>query len=225
MVAAASYVVVTVIFNLMSVKTELSSDAKEVTTPVVPFPAPQSVAKVTDKKKRIKSLKINPNRTLYIFTEVDERTEMLAPQIGKLSRSSPNEPIVILIDSPGGSVFSGEKVVSAIEAAKADVYTVCMGVCASMAAIIHQYGTKRLAADRAVLMFHDAAGMMGGRVNEMLSALGMIRRKLDKTNHYIANRSKVSYEQLIYLEANNFWIDSEDAMEKGLVDDLVVIEE
>lgn len=182
------------------------------------------VSKLENKRKIIHSLKLNPSRTLYINSEVNYLTEELAPKITRLSRQS-KEPIVLIIDSPGGSVFSGEKVVSAIEAASSEVYTVCVGVCASMAAIIHQYGTKRLATDRSILMFHDAAGMAVGRVGEMLSLLSMIKRKLEKTNHYIASRSKLTYEELVSLGANNFWVDAEDAMSKGLVDNLVVLEE
>lgn len=207
-------------------KNELALEAKEVASPVVPLSInpPSAPEKVLNKKKTIRRLSINPNRTLTVYGEVTYETEEVGKQITALSKHS-QEPIVILINSPGGSVLSGEKVVSAMEASRADVYTVCTGMCASMAAIIHAYGTKRLATDRAVLMYHDASAMVGGRVSEMLSILNLIRRKLDKTNHYIANRSKLSYQELLSLEANNFWIDSEDAMEKGLVDGLVVVEE
>lgn len=205
---------------------KISDEIKEVSSPSLP---PQNLSAASkeapsSKKKLIHTLSLNPDRTLSIFGEVNYSTESLAADITRLSKKS-KEPIVILIDSPGGSVFSGEKVVSAMEASRADVYTVCVGMCASMAAIIHQYGTKRLATDRSVLMFHDASGMLGGRVSEMLSLLSLIKRKLEKTNHYIANRAKMPYAEFIALEANNFWIDSEDAMEKNLVDDLVVIEQ
>ena len=207
-------------------KNELAPEVKEVATPIVPLSvnAPSSPGKVQNKKKIIRRLSLNVSRTLTVYGDVTQETEEVGKQITALSKDS-KEPIVILINSPGGSVLSGEKVVSAMEASRADVYTVCTGMCASMAAIIHAYGTKRLATDRAVLMYHDASAMVGGRVSEMLSILNLIRRKLDKTNHYIANRSKLSYQELLSLEANNFWIDSEDAMEKGLVDGLVVVEE
>lgn len=207
-------------------KNELALEAKEIATPIVPLSISQSTApeKVKNKKKKITTLSINLSRTLTVYGQVTQETEEVGRQVTALSKNS-KEPIVILIDSPGGSVLSGEKVISAMEASRADVYTVCVGMCASMAAIIHAYGTKRLATDRAILMYHDASAMVGGRVGEMLSILNLIRRKLDKTNHYIANRSKISYEELLHLGANNFWIDSEDAMEKGLVDGLVVVEE
>jgi ATP-dependent Clp protease protease subunit len=211
--------------NALTSKTELSVDSKEITTPHVPLEniAAVSTQKIASKKKKIHRLVVNPNRVLMVKGEVDRSTEEVGAQITALSKQS-NEPIVLLIDSPGGSVLSGEKVISAMEASRADVYTVCVGLCASMAAIIHQYGTKRLATDRAVLMFHDASAMIGGRISEMLSLLNLIKRKLEKTNHFIAERANMPYEEFVNLGANNYWIDSEDAMEKRFVDKLVVIE-
>lgn len=207
--------------NSFGKKNELSNDSKTVVTPNVPFSPQESFKSTESKTKEIKTLVLNKNRTIFLQEIITYETERLADEILEMGDSK--EPIVILIDSPGGSVFSGEKIVSAIESVKSEVYTVCVGMCASMAAIIHQYGTKRLATDRSVLMFHDAAGMVGGRVSEMISILSMIKRKIDKSNHYIANRSKMSYDELIRLESSNFWIDAEDSIEKGLVDGLVRI--
>lgn len=206
---------------LFSSKNELSDDSKTIVTPNLPLSAQESFKSTESKTKEIKTLTLNKSRTILLQEIITDRTERLADEI--LEMGDGKEPIVILIDSPGGSVFSGEKIVSAIESVNAEVYTVCIGMCASMAAIIHQYGTKRLATDRSVLMFHDAAGMVGGRVSEMLSVLSMIKRKIDKSNHYIANRSKMSYDELVRLESSNFWIDAEDSIEKGLIDGLVRI--
>lgn len=208
-------------FDSFGGKNELTNDSKTVITPSVPFSSSESFKPTESKTKEIKTLLLNKNRTILLQEVVTYETERLADQILEMGDSK--EPIVILIDSPGGSVFSGEKIISAIESVKSEVYTVCVGMCASMAAIIHQYGSKRLATDRSVLMFHDAAGMVGGRLNEMLSILSMLKRKIDKSNHYIANRSKMSYDELVRLESSNFWIDAEDSIEKGLVDGLVRI--
>lgn len=208
-----------VISIFSSDKNELTNQNKSVVTPSVPIQPVEKLESRTSKIKDIKVLKLNPARTLVINEQISFFSERFADQILEMGDSS--EPIVILINSPGGSVFSGEKILSAMESVQSDIYTVCDGMCASMAAIIHQYGTKRLATDRSVLMFHDAAGGIQGRVNEMLSMLGMVKRKIEKANHYIANRSKISYEELVRLEANNYWVDSEDAMERGLVDGLV----
>lgn len=200
-------------------KNELTNQNKTVVAPAIPASLSEKRDSVPSKGKEIRLLKLNPKRTILINEQIDSYSERFADQILEMDDS--NEPIVIIINSPGGSVFSGEKIVSAIESVNSDVYTVCDGMCASMAAIIHQYGTKRFATDRSVLMFHDAAGGTSGRVSEMVSLLTMIKRKLDRANHYIANRSKVSYDELIRLESSNYWIDAEDSLDRGFVDGLV----
>lgn len=202
-----------------SEKNELTNKNKTVVSPIVPIQPIEKLESVLSKVKDVRLLKLNPNRTIIINEVISIFSERIADQILEMGDSP--EPIVLVIDSPGGNVFSGEKIISAMESVTSEIYTVCDGLCASMAAIIHQYGTKRFATDRSVLMFHDAAGGLRGRLSEMESMLKMVKRKIEKANHYIANRSKVPYEELVRLESSNYWIDSEDALERGFVDSLV----
>ena len=171
-------------------------------------------------KKVVRTLTVNRKRVLELKQQVDELVEHLVDDIAKLSTQS-KEAIVLLIDSPGGSVFIGEKILTAIENSEAPVYTVCVGLCASMAAIIHQHGVKRYALDRSALMFHDASGGLMGKLGEMKSLLLFIQRKIDKTNAYIASRSGISLEQFKQMQSNNLWIDAEDSKNAKFVDELV----
>ena len=93
-----------------------------------------------------------------------------------LTLGSSPEPMYVFIDSPGGSVLSGAQIISAIQAAKGPVNTLCVGICASMAAMIHQFGTNRLVLDRSFLMFHPASGGAEGEVDKMYSRLTTIRQ-------------------------------------------------
>lgn len=142
-------------------------------------------------------------------------------QINSLSDSA--SPIYLFIDSPGGSVFEGEKIISAMESAKGPVNTVCIGLCASMAAYIHQYGAQRYAYDRAILMFHDGSGGVQGEVEKMNSMLSFVRRKIEKIDNHIAARSGLPIEVFVSLKLSDLWIDAEDAQTKGLVDKLVKV--
>lgn len=174
-------------------------------------------------KKEIKALTIDFNRAVYLLGEVDGNIQQQINQILELAAQS-NEPIYLLIESPGGSVFDGYKLLSAIESSRAPVYTVCMSICASMAAVIHQYGAKRLAFDRATLMFHDAAGGLQGDVKKMTTRLTYLNRILEKVDRYIAAKSKMSYDQFMQLHAYEMWIDAEDALKLHLVDDIIQVQ-
>lgn len=174
-------------------------------------------------KKEIKALNIDFNRSVFLLGEIDGSIQVQISQILELASQS-NEPIFLLIESPGGSVFDGYKLLSAIESSHAPVYTVCMGLCASMAAVIHQYGAKRLAFDRATLMFHDAAGGLQGDVKKMTTRLTYLNHILEKVDRYIANKSQMTYDKFMTLHAYEMWIDSEDALKLHLVDDIIQVQ-
>jgi ATP-dependent Clp protease protease subunit len=167
-------------------------------------------------------VRVDPNRTVRIdfpigfLPDLDNSVKKQLSELG-----SSKEPIFVLLDSPGGSVSVGNEFVSLMQAADGPVYTICVGLCASMAAIILEHGTKRFALDRSTIMFHDAAGGAQGSLGQMNSLLQYYRRGIEKTNRYIAERSSMKYETFMELQKDNLWIDAEDAKALNLVDELV----
>lgn len=167
--------------------------------------------------------RISTQRVVYFNDQF--HVDSVQQAIAKLKdlEAKSNEPIYLLIDSPGGSVIDGGSLASQMEASKAPVYTVCTRLCASMAAITHSYGAKRYALDRAILMYHPASGGARGQVPNMVSLLKTISRYVDRMNANIVSRSngKLSKADFETLVAYELWIDSEDALEKGLIDGIV----
>jgi len=188
--------------------------------------APQSdtpltgAAKHRGVTKKILVIKPNSDRVLRLYGEVNEMSLLVADQIKVLSAQS-KEPIYLLINSPGGSVLDGAQIVSAIEGSVAPVYTVCEQLCASMAAIIHQYGKERLMYDRSILMFHNAAGGAQGYVPQMLSRLNVINRYVNKMQAHIAARAGVDLTTWLNRMGDEIWIDAEDATASNLNDKIV----
>lgn len=173
---------------------------------------------------KIKTLKLEKNNTVLILEEIgNENSEAVANYISYLNTIGLDTPIYLLLDSPGGSVIAGAKVVNAIEASGRPVHTVCLTLCASMAAIIHSYGTKRLAVNRAILMYHDASGSFEGEFTRIKSLFGMIDRYVEKFDTNIIDRSQLSRESFGQLKRQELWIDTEDALAKGLVEELVFV--
>lgn len=186
---------------------------------------PQRTTLSSETTVKVENINIDFDRAITLYGEVNE--DSVASVVGgitRLNNENPAKPIFLLIASPGGSVFAGEQVLSAMESVKAPVYTVCTSLCASMAAIIHQYGTQRLAYDRSILMFHDASGGLQGEVKKMHSMLTLIERKIERTDRYIAQRSNMSYEKFLDMHKYDLWIDAVDAKQAGLVDKIVKIQ-
>jgi ATP-dependent Clp protease protease subunit len=149
----------------------------------------------------------------------------LTPQIMALKEMAEDssDPIYVVLDSPGGSVMGGTEFITAMKSVKAPVVTICATLCASMAFIIHQYGSQRWVTDHAILMSHPASigGGMGGEVDKVLSGLQIIQRFVDKHNLYISKRVKMSYEEFKARSSIEMWLMSDEAIERGFADKAV----
>lgn len=172
--------------------------------------------------KNIKRLKVTADNTILIFDEIGANSASIANKIIALSNSS--EPILVLINSPGGSVLDGGLIVSAIEASKAPVYTVCMQLCASMAAHIHQAGNKRYMIDRSILMFHPASGGVQGTTYQMEARLSTLKRYVNKMNATAASKSGIALDKFLQMQAGELWLDAEDSLSMKLADGLVTLD-
>lgn len=214
---------VTVVGSVIKSTKVQTAAPKEITAPVL-VEEPPSTLTIPTKKKHISKLVLEPETTLFLFQEVDDGiSNSLANTITSLDNGE-TDPLYLLIDSPGGSVFAGAKIIQAIEASKRPVHTVCVGLCASMGAMIHSYGNKRLSTDRSVLMYHPAAGRFGGFFPQIKSLYGTVERYIHKMELNVAKRSKMSPEQYEQRILRDFWIDGEDALNVNLADQLVVVD-
>lgn len=174
------------------------------------------------KIKRVKTVNLDPDRTILILGEVGNNALNAAQTIKELEDQS-NDPIYLILDSPGGSVIDGNVLVSAIESSSVPVYTVCHRICASMAAVIHQYGKKRMMIDRSVLMFHQASASSQGTIDEMKSMTDFLYNYIEKTERFIANRAGMPYADYKLSNMQNIWIDAEDATSRKFNDEIISI--
>lgn len=169
--------------------------------------------------KAIKQLKLTSSNTIVLFGEIGPETTSIGQQITELAQSG--KPIYLLINSPGGSVMDGNLIVSAIQASTVPVYTICLQMCASMAAIIHQFGTERYMVDRSILMFHEASGGVSGQFNQMKSRFYTFDRLISKLDTEIAKRVGLEPAAFMAKLPNELWIDAEDAIKQNFADKLV----
>lgn len=185
-------------------------------------PAPSKSTTIEDTKiinnVSIDKINLSEAQVVRLYGEVDY-TEPLVQKLQELGRGK--KPIYLLINSPGGSVIDGAAVLSAMEASSVPVHTVCVSVCASMAAIIHQYGTTRLAVDRSILMFHPASGGFRGEFPSMQSRMNFIGKYVHDLSAYVARRNNLTPEDFEAKADAELWMDARTALQKGFVDALV----
>lgn len=173
------------------------------------------------KTKRVLSVQVPDEQVIVLLGEIGENAANVVTEI--VTKSANKKPIWLLINSPGGSVLDGALIISAMEAAGVPVNTVCLQLCASMAAIIHQHGTKRYMLDRSLLMFHDAAGGFQGDMRHVQAQFDAVNLYVTKFNYYIAKRAGKDPLRWIQQVNHNLWIDGEDSVTQHFADSLVFV--
>jgi ATP-dependent Clp protease protease subunit len=124
--------------------------------------------------------------------------------------------IQVWINSPGGSVMDGYNMYTAMLKTKTKVDTYCVGICASMAAVLFQAGRRRYMADYGVLMYHNP---FGGSDDKTLNAMK------DSLVKMICTRSGMAEEEMGKMMDRTTWIPASEALTKGLCDEIEVSSE
>lgn len=151
----------------------------------------------------------------------DEIDSTIANRIMKglfLLDSDNHKPIWIYINSPGGSVSDGWTIIDTMNAVKAPVYTVNVGLCASMAAAIFSAGEKRYMLPHAFTMIHQVSCNVGGNIQD-ISVMLQHSEVLNKlTMNFIAERSGKKYDDIINMTHRDHWMDAKESIEFGIAD-------
>lgn len=202
---------------LLSCTNRPSEQEKEIVDVTVPK---QVQATVELKTKKVKSITVDARHVISLNTQVTfESVSLVMQRLNELRNSE--QPVYLLLDSPGGSVFDGNLLISYIEGSHLTINTVATGLCASMCAQIFSHGTTRYMVDRSILMFHQASGGISGNMKGMKNLLEFIDREVRKDDAYVAKRAGMTAEAFDTLVSNDLWLAADDAVEKHLADSLV----
>lgn len=174
----------------------------------------------------VKSLNTTGASLIQMNEEFNDRS--VNRVIGEIrdANSKGKKSIYLLLDSPGGEIDAGGRLIAAMGASKAPVYTVVTGLCASMCAMTEEYGKERYMLDRTTLMFHPASMgvMISGEVDKVISRLSYGKRVVDKMDVHTAKRSGIAYETFKARTEQELWDDAEDALRDHLIDAIVDID-
>ena len=135
-----------------------------------------------------------------------------------------NGPVIIIIDSPGGSVFAGLEIIKAIKHYPEPVMCVVDGIAASMAAVILESCDGRAATIYSVVMLHGGSTQLDERVNE--HELKEATQVLDVVNRamaeIVAPRLGMTVDEYLALtEAHELWFTARQALEHHVIDKVI----
>ena len=163
------------------------------------------------------------DRIVFIGEAINDTVASLAvAQMLYLESVDPQKEIALYINSPGGSISAGMAIYDTMNYIKPPVSTICIGMCASMAAVLLASGEKgrRIALPHSKIMIHQP--LINGHFSDQTTNLEIeadeIRKTRDMLNGILASATGKSIEQISADTDRNNYMTAESALEYGLVD-------
>ena len=164
------------------------------------------------------------DRIIFLGEAVDDVTaNIVVAQLLFLESEDPSKDIHLYINSPGGSVTAGMAIYDTMQYIKCDVSTICVGLAASMGALLLSGGAKgkRLALPNAEIMIHQPSGGARGQETEIRIAAEQILKTRERLNEILAANTGQSLEKVqADTERDNF-MTPEEALAYGLIDRVI----
>jgi len=164
------------------------------------------------------------DRIIFLGTEIDDGVaNVVIAQLLFLDNQNSEKDIKIYINSPGGSVTAGLAIYDTMQFIKADVSTICVGLAASMAAVLLASGAKgkRLALTNSEIMIHQVMGGMEGQASDIKIRAERILRIKDRLNKIL---SKTTGKDLATIDKHtdrDYFMVADEAKEYGIVDKVI----
>ena len=164
-------------------------------------------------------------RIVFIGMPIDDTVASLViAQLLFLESEDPEKDINLYINSPGGSVSSGLAIYDTMQYIRPDVATICIGMAASMGAVLLTAGAKgkRAGLPNSRIMIHQPWGGVQGTASDISIQAEEILRTKKRLNGIIAQHTGRSVEQVEKDTDRDRYMSSEEAKEYGLIDNLFV---
>ncbi len=154
----------------------------------------------------------------------DLNANVVIAQMLYLVSKDPKKDIKLYINSPGGSVTAGLAIYHTMQFLKCPVSTICIGLTASMAAIILAAGTKgkRFALPNAEILLHQVMGGAQGQASEIEITARQIIKIKASINQILSKHTGQPIDQVEKDTDRDFYMTSEEAKAYGLIDEVIV---
>ncbi|HHU76195.1 MAG TPA: ATP-dependent Clp endopeptidase proteolytic subunit ClpP [Firmicutes bacterium] len=165
------------------------------------------------------------DRIIFIGTPIDDTVaNLVIAQMLFLESEDPDKDINLYINSPGGVIYSGLAIYDTMQYIKPDVSTICVGLAASMGAVLLTAGTKgkRYALPNSRMMMHQPLGGAQGQAVDIEIHAKEILRIRESLNGILAFHTEQSVEQIAKDTDRDFFMSAQQAVDYGLVDSIML---
>jgi len=164
------------------------------------------------------------DRIILLNEEINDTTAgLVVAQLIFLEAEDPDKDIQLYINSPGGSISAGMAIYDTMNYVKPAVSTICIGMAASMGAFLLGAGAekKRFALPNAEIMIHQPLGGTRGQAEDLRIHTERILKARDTINQILSQRTGQSLEQIRKDTDRDFFMSAQEAMDYGLIDDVI----
>jgi ATP-dependent Clp protease protease subunit len=164
-------------------------------------------------------------RIVFIGMPIDDVVASLViAQLLFLESEDPEKDIHLYINSPGGSISSGLAIYDTMQYIRPDVSTICIGMAASMAAVLLAGGAKgkRTALPNSRIMIHQPWGGIQGSATDIRIQAEEILRMKKRINEILSRHTGKAQEVVEKDSDRDYYMSSEEAKEYGLIDNILV---
>ncbi len=155
----------------------------------------------------------------------DEVANIITAQLLFLESTDRTRDIQMYINCPGGSVYAGLGMYDTLQYITPDVATICIGMAASMGAVLMCSGTKgkRTALRHSRIMMHQPSGAIGGQASDVEITVNEIRKLKRELYEIISHHTGKPIKQVEKDCDRDYWLTSTEAKEYGLVDEVLLV--
>ena len=163
-------------------------------------------------------------RIIFLVGPVtDALSNTVIAQLLFLEHQDPKKDIKLYINTPGGSVTAGMAIYDTMQYVKPDVHTICVGLAASMGAVLLASGAKgkRSSLPNSEVMLHQVMGGAEGQAVDIDIAARHILKIKDKLNQILVNHTGQSISKIEKDTDRDFYLSASEAKKYGLIDEIV----
>lgn len=163
------------------------------------------------------------NRIILLSGEIDDDLANIVIAELLYLDSISKEDISLYINSPGGSITSGMAIYDTMNFIKSDVSTICVGMCASMAAFLLSCGKKgkRYGLANSEVMIHQPLGGVKGQATEIDIAAKRILNIRKKINNILVKNTKKTLKQIEKDTDRDYYMTANEALDYGIIDKIL----
>jgi len=163
-------------------------------------------------------------RIIFLGGPIDDYTaNLIIAQLLYLDHTDSKKDVYLYINSPGGSVTAGLAIIDTMNFIKADVSTICVGIAASMGALILSSGKKgkRFSLPNSEVMIHQVMGGTEGQASDIAINAKHILRTKDTLNKILASNTNKTIDQVEKDSDRDYWMTSDEAKKYGIIDEII----